>query len=240
MKTERCSVCGQGSWCNWCNGCLSFLLCCHSLMTRPSSRGSLWQNTGTRSAGRRLSDCCFHWCRPPSCETSYSPNPFLFAFLPCLFVCLTFVCTSCLSSSPQLLLLALLLCQRILYSVKSPFLAEGPVFYKWRLKREQGWGNQLVACYFHVAYQVFFCLHLFLTKFNQWFLFKIISSSVFSNPQNNNFLNGTYIIRNVQLFCYILKTKPHKNMCMLDLSDVTEWWPYVPPFWERGHEVIIL
>lgn len=52
----RRSVCGQGSWCNWCNGCLSFLLCCHSLMTWPSSGGSLWQNTGTRSAGRRLSD----------------------------------------------------------------------------------------------------------------------------------------------------------------------------------------
>lgn len=53
---ESCSVCGQGSWCNWCNDCLSFLLCCHSLMTRPSSGGSLWQNTGTGSAGRRLSD----------------------------------------------------------------------------------------------------------------------------------------------------------------------------------------
>lgn len=87
-KRERCSVCGQGSWCNWCNGCLSFLLRCHSLMTRPSSSGSLWQNTGTRSAGRRLSDSAavadaFH---PPMRPSPQSPLSFPLSFLVCLFV----------------------------------------------------------------------------------------------------------------------------------------------------------
>lgn len=87
-KRERCSVCGQGSWCNWCNGCLSFLLRCHSLMTRPSSSGSLWQNTGTRSAGRRLSDSAavadaFH---PPMRPSPQSPLSFPLSFLVFLFV----------------------------------------------------------------------------------------------------------------------------------------------------------
>lgn len=97
-KRERCSVCGQGSWCNWCNDCLSFLLRCHSLMTRPSSSGSLWQNTGTRSAGRRLSDsAAVADAFLPPCETF--PLPLLPSRLPLLFVCLTFVCTPGLSST---------------------------------------------------------------------------------------------------------------------------------------------
>lgn len=89
-RRERCSVCGQGSWCNWCNDCLSFLLRCHSLMTRPSSSGSLWQNTGTRSAGRRLSDSAavVDAFLPPR-ETFLLP--LLPSRLPLLFVCLTFV-----------------------------------------------------------------------------------------------------------------------------------------------------
>lgn len=97
-KRERCSVCGQGSWCNWCNGCLSFLLGCHSLMTRPSSSGSLWQNTGTRSAGRRLSDSAAvaDAFLPPARPSHYPPFPSRF---PVLFVCLTFVCTAGLSST---------------------------------------------------------------------------------------------------------------------------------------------
>lgn len=90
-KRERFSVCGQGSWCNWCNGCLSFLLGCHSLMTRPSSSGSLWQNTGTRSAGRRLSDSAAvaDAFLPPARPSHYPP--FLSAFLSCLFVWHLFV-----------------------------------------------------------------------------------------------------------------------------------------------------
>lgn len=98
-QKERCSVCGQGSWCNWCNDCLSFLLRCHSLMTRPSSSGSLWQNTGTRSAGRRLSDsAAVADAFLPPARPSHYPF-FLPASLSCLFVCLTFVCTSGLSST---------------------------------------------------------------------------------------------------------------------------------------------
>lgn len=88
-KRERCSVCGQGSWCNWCNGCLSFLLRCHSLMTRPSSSGSLWQNTGTRSAGRRLSDsAAVADAFLPPVRPSLCP-PF---FLPPTLVCLFDIC----------------------------------------------------------------------------------------------------------------------------------------------------
>lgn len=92
-KTERCSVCGQGSWCNWCNGCLSFLLRCHSLMTRPSSSGSLWQNTGTRSAGRRLSDSAAvaDAFLPPVRPSRYPHSPFP-SRLPALFVCLFDIC----------------------------------------------------------------------------------------------------------------------------------------------------
>lgn len=67
---------GQGSWCNWCNGCLLFLLCRHGLMTGPNSGGSLWQNAGTRSAGRRLSDSAAAAMRscPPTGPCHYPPS----------------------------------------------------------------------------------------------------------------------------------------------------------------------
>lgn len=91
-KRERCSVCGQGSWCNWCNDCLSFLLRCHSLMTRPTSSGSLWQNAGTRSAGRRLSDSAavadafLHPLRDhPATPPSFPPPSLVCLFDICLY-----------------------------------------------------------------------------------------------------------------------------------------------------------
>lgn len=232
MKTERCSVCGQGSWCNWCNGCLSFLLCCHSLMTRPSSSGSLWQNTGTRSAGRRLSDSAASTdaVLPPVRPRLPQPCPFLPSCLVCLFVWHLFVARVYLVPL-NYCCWPFLLCQRILYSVKSLFLAGGPIFYKWRLKWGQEGENQLVAWYFHVAFQVFFYLHLSKIKFTNNFYFK---RALFQSSQT---LEAIIIHFSRKCDCFanaLRKVNPFKISVCWTFSDGTEWWPYVPSFWERS------
>lgn len=156
-KRERCWVCGQGSWCNWCNDCLSFLLRCHSLMTRPSSSGSLWQNTGTRSAGRRLSDsAAVADASLPPCETS--PQPLLFPppSLSCLFVWHLFVPWVYLV--PSIISVGSFIMERHALFICPPPLArswqEGPLSLQVEIKMRAGGGNELEALHFHVASQV--------------------------------------------------------------------------------------
>lgn len=111
-------------------------------MTRPTSSGSMWQNTGTRSTGRRLSDSAAvaDAFLPPARPSHYPPPTLVCLFVWHLFVPRVYLVPSIIGVGPF---------------ICPPLLAGGPFFYKWRLK----WGQEGKMNY---------CLSIFMWLLKLW------------------------------------------------------------------------